>query len=164
VRRFVFAPRWVFGHVVAVITVVSCLLLADWQWGRAEITHSLQNMAYAAQWPLFAVFFAVMWWRMLRLESRRLDEEAAELAELESAEAGAGAPVASAGAGTEAGGPVVPAQVSGAEPAVSGTSAAPAESRAEEPDEDDDPELAAYNRMLAALAARDREAEAAQGR
>jgi hypothetical protein len=166
VRRFVFAPRWVFGHVVAVITVVSCLLLADWQWGRAEITHSLQNMAYAAQWPLFAVFFAVMWWRMLRLESRRLDEEAAELVELDDSaesEAGAGTPVALAGA--EVGGPVVPAQASGAEPAVSVAPAAPpAESRAEEPDEDDDPELAAYNRMLAALAARDREAEAARGR
>lgn len=170
-RRFVFAPRWVFGHVVALITVVSCLLLADWQWGRAEITHSLQNMAYAAQWPLFAVFFAVMWWRMLGLESRRLDEEAAELAELdESAENEAGEPES----GTqepesEPGKPAVPAQASGAEPAVSVAPAAPAaesraESRADVPDEDDDPELAAYNRMLAALAARDREAEAARGR
>jgi len=170
VRRFVFAPRWVFGHVVAVITVVSCLLLADWQWGRAEITHSLQNMAYAAQWPLFAVFFAVMWWRMLLLESRRLDEEAAELAELdESAEIEAGEPESGAQEPeSEAGKPAVPAQASGAEPAVSVAPAAPvapaAESRATEPDEDDDPELAAYNRMLAALAARDREAEAARGR
>lgn len=174
-RRFVFAPRWVFGHVVAVITVVSCLLLADWQWGRAEITHSLQNMAYAAQWPLFAVFFAVMWWRMLLLESRRLDEEAAELAELDkSAESGArdsGAREPEAGTRepeSESRKPAVPAQVSGAEPAVSvapPASVAPAaESRATEPDEEDDPELAAYNQMLAALAARDREAEAARGR
>ncbi|MDT7609664.1 MAG: hypothetical protein QOG96_4167, partial [Pseudonocardiales bacterium] len=45
-RRFVFAPRWVFGHVLVVVAVASCLLLAQWQWGRAEITHSLQNMAY----------------------------------------------------------------------------------------------------------------------
>jgi DNA-binding transcriptional regulator of glucitol operon len=78
VRRFVFAPRWVFGHVLVLAAIASCLLLGDWQWGRAEVTHSLQNMAYALQWPLFAVFFAVSWWRMLRLESRRLDEEAAD--------------------------------------------------------------------------------------
>jgi DNA-binding transcriptional regulator of glucitol operon len=155
VRRFVFAPRWVVGHVLVLITVVSCLLLADWQWGRAEITHSLQNMAYALQWPLFAVFFAVMWWRMLRLESQRLDDEAAELAEsTETAEP----------AGTEAGAPVVPVQASGAEPVVSVAAPAAPESRATEPDEDYDPELAAYNRMLAELAVRDQEAEAARGR
>jgi DNA-binding transcriptional regulator of glucitol operon len=148
VRRFVFAPRWVFGHVLVVVAVASCLLLAQWQWGRAEITHSLQNMAYALQWPLFAVFFAVMWWRMLRLETQRLDEEAAELDE-------------SVEAASEAGQPAVPAEAPGAEPAVS---VAEPVSRATEPDEDDDPELAAYNRMLAELAARDREAEAAQGR
>ncbi|MDT7681279.1 MAG: hypothetical protein QOG57_1589 [Pseudonocardiales bacterium] len=147
-RRFVFAPRWVFGHVLVVVAVASCLLLAQWQWGRAEITHSLQNMAYALQWPLFAVFFAVMWWRMLRLESQRLDEEAEFGPEFEEVESGA--PVGS--------------------PSVSEQSAP---TRAEQParipelpadDLDDDPELAAYNRMLAELAVRDREAEAARGR
>jgi len=160
VRRFVFAPRWVFGHVLVLVTVVSCLLLADWQWGRAEITHSLQNMAYAAQWPLFAVFFAVMWWRMMRLESQRLDEEAAELAELDE----------SAEQGSEAGEPAVPAQTRTESAAPVVAVAEPARPEADRtvpdtvPDEDDDPELAAYNRMLAALAARDREAEAARGR
>jgi DNA-binding transcriptional regulator of glucitol operon len=76
VRRFVFTPRWVLGHTLVVAAVVCCVLLGRWQLGRAEITHSMQNMAYALQWPLFAVFFALMWVRMLRLESRRLDEEA----------------------------------------------------------------------------------------
>jgi DNA-binding transcriptional regulator of glucitol operon len=171
VRRFVFAPRWVFGHVLVVVAVASCLLLAQWQWGRAEITHSLQNMAYALQWPLFAVFFAVMWWRMLRLESQRLDEEAEFGPEFEevgsvgsdTVESGA---VESGAAGSDAAWPGAPV----GSPSVSEQSAQP---RAEQPvripeqpadDLDDDPELAAYNRMLAELAVRDREAEAARGR
>jgi DNA-binding transcriptional regulator of glucitol operon len=165
VRRFVFAPRWVFGHVLVVVAVASCLLLAQWQWGRAEITHSLQNMAYALQWPLFAVFFAVMWWRMLRLESQRLDEEAEFGPEFEAVgSAAVGSDTVEVGAAgpaeaTPVGSPSVPEQ-----------SAPP---RAEQPvrvseepadEQDDDPELAAYNRMLAELAVRDREAEAARGR
>ncbi|MDT7749777.1 MAG: hypothetical protein QOD96_3439 [Pseudonocardiales bacterium] len=162
-RRFVFAPRWVFGHVLVVVAVASCLLLAQWQWGRAEITHSLQNMAYALQWPLFAVFFAVMWWRMLRLESQRLDEEAEFGPEFE--EVGSGA-VESGAFQSDAAGPGAPV----GSPSVSEQSAP---TRAEQPvripekpadDLDDDPELAAYNRMLAELAVRDREAEAARGR
>jgi DNA-binding transcriptional regulator of glucitol operon len=168
VRRFVFAPRWVFGHVLVVVAVASCLLLAQWQWGRAEITHSLQNMAYALQWPLFAVFFAVMWWRMLRLESQRLDEEAEfgpEFEEVGSDTVESGA-VGSGAAQSDAAGPGAPV----GSPSVSEQSA---QSRAEQParipelpadDLDDDPELAAYNRMLAELAVRDREAEAARGR
>jgi DNA-binding transcriptional regulator of glucitol operon len=160
VRRFVFAPRWVFGHALVVVAVASCLLLAQWQWGRAEITHSLQNMAYALQWPLFAVFFAVMWWRMLRLETQRLDEEAefgpefetvgSDAVELGAVGSGAAAPVES---------PSVPEQ--SAPPRAERPVRVP-EQPADEPD--DDPELAAYNRMLAELAVRDREAEAARGR
>jgi DNA-binding transcriptional regulator of glucitol operon len=150
VRRFVFAPRWVFGHVLVLAAIASCLLLGDWQWGRAEVTHSLQNMAYALQWPLFAVFFAVSWWRMLRLESRRLDEEAAD---------------AVAGSESDAD-PAQPSWASQPEPAqpLQSESARPVVARQApvQADEDDDPELAAYNRMLAELAARDQEVEAAR--
>jgi DNA-binding transcriptional regulator of glucitol operon len=151
VRRFVFAPRWVFGHVLVLAAIASCLLLGDWQWGRAEVTHSLQNMAYALQWPLFAVFFAVSWWRMLRLESRRLDEEAADA-------------VADAVADSESDAdPAQPSRASQPEPAQP-EPARPVVARQApvQADEDDDPELAAYNRMLAELAARDQEAEAAR--
>jgi DNA-binding transcriptional regulator of glucitol operon len=150
VRRFVFAPRWVFGHVLVVVAVASCLLLAQWQWGRAEITHSLQNMAYALQWPLFAVFFAVSWWRMLRLESRRLDEEAADAVADSESDADPAQP--SRASQPE---PAQPLQLEPARPVVARQ--APVQA-----DEDDDPELAAYNRMLAELAARDQEAEAAR--
>jgi DNA-binding transcriptional regulator of glucitol operon len=128
VRRFAFTPRWIAWHVLMAVAVVTCVLLGDWQWLRAQVTGSMQNLAYALQWPLFAVFFAVMWWRMMRLESRRLDELAAAPAEGEPKEADR-------------------------------ADAAPAETPATAPVADaEDPELAAYNRMLARLAAEDREA------
>lgn len=73
-----------FGHLVTVVAVLTCLWLGDWQWFRAETTGSVQNWGYALQWPLFAVCFAVGWWRMLLLESRRLDDlEAEESADAE---------------------------------------------------------------------------------
>jgi DNA-binding transcriptional regulator of glucitol operon len=130
VRRFVFTIRWMAGHALVVALVVTCLLLGRWQWHRSAETHSLQNYAYALQWPLFAMFFAVMWWRLLRLESRRLDEE--------------GAP-AEPQPGPEV---VAPS----AAPTPGPQSASPT---TQTPAVEDDPELAAYNRMLAELAARD---------
>jgi hypothetical protein len=49
--------------------------MAYWQLLRAESPDgSLLNAGYALQWPLFGVFFAVLWWRMLRSEARLLDE------------------------------------------------------------------------------------------
>ncbi|MBO0850639.1 MAG: hypothetical protein J2P20_14345 [Pseudonocardia sp.] len=141
-RRFAFTPRWIAWHVLMVVAVVTCVWLGDWQWLRAQVTGSLQNLAYALQWPLFAVFFAVMWWRMMRLESRRLDELETEDAEAGPLEGSAGEEVADA-PGEE--------PEPGAESAADDTPAAPAT-------DDEDPELAAYNRMLSRLAAQDRDA------
>jgi hypothetical protein len=137
VRRFVFAPRWVVGHVLVVVAVVSCGLLGRWQWHRAEFTHSLQNYAYALQWPMFAVFFLFMWWRMLRLESWRLDDEARAVA-------GGDSDVP----GSEPERPVTPV--------VTPVPAAVLAASGPDEEDDDDRQLAAYNRMLAELAARDR--------
>ena len=139
-----------------VVAVVSCLLLGRWQLDRHEVTHSLQNMAYALQWPMFALFFAVMWWRMLHLESRRLDEEADEF-DADSEPAAQPDPDAAQPASAQpedaqpAAAQPAPAQRDATAVPTSAPSAPPAD------DEDDDPALAAYNRMLAALAARDRE-------
>lgn len=115
-----------------VVAVVTCVWLGDWQWLRAQVTGSLQNLAYALQWPLFAVFFAVMWWRMMRLESRRLDDLEAEAAEE---------------TGSADTGPTAP----DTEPTRADPPAAPVT-------DDEDPQLAAYNRMLARLADQDRDA------
>ena len=49
-------------HLLTLGAMVTCGLLAAWQWGRAEsATGSLLNVGYGLQWPLFAVFFGVMW-------------------------------------------------------------------------------------------------------
>lgn len=154
-RRFVFAPRWVAGHVLVVVAVVSCALLGQWQWHRAEFTHSIQNYAYALQWPLFALFFLFMWWRMLRLESWRLDDEAqatADEARADESADGSGAADGRAGEpGRSAGGTETPV------PPVAPRSPAPVLAPADPDDEDEgDRQLTAYNRMLAELAARDR--------
>jgi DNA-binding transcriptional regulator of glucitol operon len=146
VRRFVFTPRWTAGHALVVALVVTCLLLGRWQWHRSAETHSLQNYAYALQWPLFAVFFAVMWWRMLRLESRRLDEEGASAPAQPGPEVGA-----EPGANSTVASEVRPRPSSAAHT----PAAQPPPSAPQRPEAEDDPELAAYNRMLAELAARD---------
>jgi DNA-binding transcriptional regulator of glucitol operon len=152
VRRFAFTPRWIAWHVLMVIAVVTCVWLGEWQWLRSQVTGSLQNLAYALQWPLFAVFFAVMWWRMMRLESRRLDELEAEATEAGSPEAERAdaepAQTGPTGAEHEDG--------TGADPELKAEPAA--ETRPAPVSDDEDPELAAYNRMLARLAAQDQDA------
>jgi hypothetical protein len=55
--------------------VIVCGGMAYWQLIRAESsTGTLLNAGYALQWPLFGVFFAALWWRMLRSESNILAE------------------------------------------------------------------------------------------
>jgi DNA-binding transcriptional regulator of glucitol operon len=125
VRRFVFKPQWILGHILVVAAAFTCIRLADWQLARAHVTEALQNWGYALQWPLFSAFFLIGWWRMLRLESIRLDE--LEVEEAEEAQADQADP----------NGP--------AEAVRPGSRPADAE----------DQQLAAYNRMLAKLAAQD---------
>lgn len=139
-RRFVFAPRWVVGHVVILIVVVSCLFLCNWQWDVSMVTHSLQNMAYAVQWPFFAVFFAVMWWRMLRLESQRLDEEEAQAASKDQEPA------------RKQPAPPVDEPILAGPPRRTVADARPDTTTIQD---EDDPAMDAYNRMLAALAAKE---------
>ena len=48
--------------------MVTCGFLSAWQWGRAGTAMgSAVNVGYGLQWPVFAVFFAWIWWRMLRI-------------------------------------------------------------------------------------------------
>jgi len=128
-------------HLLTLGAMVTCGLLAAWQWGRAEsATGSLLNVGYGLQWPLFAVFFGVMWYRMLRLEVRRLAGEQPE----EAPPLPAPSP------------PQVPSQPQ----APAGTSPfTPRPADAEPITDETDPELTAYNRMLALLAEQDRERE-----
>lgn len=134
VRQLVLSPRWIMWHLLTLGAVAGCGWLTVWQWQRAgSALGSALNVGYGLQWPLFAVFFAVMWWRMLRLEAAKAqDGPVAAEVPVPRAEQADLVPPAPAG-GASPFGPRPPS----ARPVVS-----------------DDPELAAYNRMLAQLAAR----------
>lgn len=155
VRRLILSPRWMVWHVLTLGAMATCGFLAAWQWQRAgSAMGSTLNVGYGLQWPVFALFFGYMWWRMLRME-------AAELA----AEPGAGtaAETATATATETATEPeVAPEPVEQPVPPVATAPAEgspfgprPASSSVPRVTEDEDPELAEYNRMLAALAVRD---------
>jgi DNA-binding transcriptional regulator of glucitol operon len=130
VRQVILSPRWILWHLLTLGAVITCGSLAAWQWQRAgSAMGSALNIGYGLQWPLFAVFFAVMWWRFLRAEIA----DVAEARQQERITEPEPAP------------PAAPASPSpfGPRPAGARPTAV-----------DDDPELAAYNRMLAQLNAR----------
>ncbi|MDQ2710094.1 MAG: hypothetical protein M3Z25_21835 [Actinomycetota bacterium] len=133
-RRFVFQPRWILGHLLVLAAAVACGWLGDWQWGRAHVTGAAQNWGYAFQWPLFAACFLIGWWRMLRLESLRLDEAG------DAAEVHIDIPVLTP----------VPDP-----PTANIATTLPADTSTQSPGTPEDERHAAYNRMLAALAAQD---------
>ncbi len=109
--------------------MITCALLAAWQWRRAgSAMGSALNVGYGLQWPVFAVFFGVMWWRMLKMEAAKLEEAPPE--------APAPLPVLAPRAVDPGPSPFGPRPVAAAR------------------NVNDDPELAEYNRMLAELAAR----------
>jgi len=68
-RRVLLSPKWWGLHLFVVALVLLFLRLGLWQWHRAQSpTGGLQNYAYAVQWPLFAVFGVVLWWKTLKIE------------------------------------------------------------------------------------------------
>jgi hypothetical protein len=69
VRKILLSPKWWGLHVFVIVTVLAFLRLGLWQWHRAESpSGGIQNYAYAFQWPLFAGFGLVLWWKTLRIE------------------------------------------------------------------------------------------------
>ena len=134
--RLVLSPRWIGWHLLTLGAMVTCGFLAVWQWRRAgSAMGSAVNVGYGLQWPVFAVFFAWIWWRMLRIEIAKLPTSA------EPEPQSAPPPV------DRAPSPFVyrPGRVGPI-------------------DEAESPALAEYNRVLSALAAHDREQERQEGR
>ncbi|XVV01941.1 hypothetical protein ACQPW3_31835 [Actinosynnema sp. CA-248983] len=110
------------------LSLVVCCGLAYWQWERfSEAGGTFQNLGYVFQWPLFGLFPAFMVWRMRKLAAQRRAEEAAA-----GPDASAREPVAAP-----------------SEPVVT------VEHVRTSAQDDEDDELAAYNRYLRELNARD---------
>ncbi|WP_035107214.1 hypothetical protein [Corynebacterium camporealensis] len=68
-------------HIVLIaVFVVLFLFLAWWQWTRFQSgSGTFQNLGYAFQWPLFAVFVIYAYRTAMRYENERIDfENAAE--------------------------------------------------------------------------------------
>ncbi|WP_051266422.1 hypothetical protein [Nakamurella lactea] len=171
--------------LVVVAFLVCCRLgLWQWHRTK-DADGTLQNLSYAILWPAFGIAFIYMWIKFLRLETAKDAAESQELddglaailsdgaADDENLGADA-APVGDGSAGAAAGG----VRAGDARETDSGDADAEtdganvdddAEGEADEDsydegtfvgtvevvDDDDDPELAAYNRALAALAERD---------
>lgn len=120
------SPKWWVGHVSVVLAAVTFVALGIWQWDRSQsVVGDFQNLGYALQWPLFAVFAVLAWSRLLWLESQRMREAPDRAAE-------AAAPPAP---------PPPPPRT---------TPEAPRPLPVQEDESDD--ELAAYNAFLARLA------------
>lgn len=76
-RKLLLSPRWWGVHLLVLVAVLVMLRLGLWQWHRAESkSGGIQNFAYAFQWPLFAVFALVLWWKTLRIEAAKQRGEA----------------------------------------------------------------------------------------
>jgi len=130
VRRLL-TRRWVLAHVLLVLAVAAFVALGRWQFDRAQSGRgTAASLAYSLEWWLFAGCAIWFWAREAR------------------------AAVRAARQGTDAGTPGAVTLVSAPDgmanalpPGLRGRTAPP-------PVEDEDPELAAYNRYLAELHAR----------
>jgi hypothetical protein len=134
VWRFLFEPRWLGWHLFVAVAFWGMLWLGDWQFHRAMEGNGL-SWAYTFEWPLFAVFGVVFWARTIRDEFilRRDGVTEADLVAAAMAQSMATLPK----------GAMLPAGVL-PEGVVVRQLARPDE-------EEDDPELAAYNAYLAKL-------------
>ena len=117
---------------LVVLASAACLGLGWWQWSRYESgSGSFQNLGYALQWPLFAVFVVYAYRRFVHLEAESDDpaEPSDDVA------AAASRPRGAAGM-TELPDDVLPPRRARVEP---------------RRDDSDDPALAEYNAYLAGL-------------
>ncbi len=161
-RRYL-RPGALVGHVLVLAAALTCLRLGWWQWNVFEAARgTAQNLGYALLWPVFAGSFIYMWLRFLQLESTR-ETQAGDGAETDTVDTAPPADHDEA----DVSAPDAPA---GPEDSDTRVDHEQRHTRLPTPerevftvgvgyidaaDDDDDPELAAYNRALAALAEQD---------
>jgi hypothetical protein len=152
---FLITPRWLAWHAFAVVAAWGMLWLGDWQFHRAEGGNAL-SWAYTFEWPIFTIFGVVFWAKTIVDEWKAAGRRAAAvpadagLAEAGPAEAGlADAWTPSAPAKPVASAPGRPAVLASNGlllPASAHVAAA-----TDDFDDEEDPELAAYNAYLTRL-------------
>jgi hypothetical protein len=64
---FLITPKWLGWHAFAVVATIGMLWLGDWQFHRAESGNAL-SWAYTFEWPIFAIFGVVFWAKTIRDE------------------------------------------------------------------------------------------------
>jgi DNA-binding transcriptional regulator of glucitol operon len=126
--------RTLSAVAVSVLSLVVCLALAWWQWQRYEsVSGTWQNLGYVLQWPLFGLFPAFAFWRL-----HKLRQQARPAVQQDESEPQAPAPPAEPDKPEQR--PITRTNVT------------------QQASDDADDELAAYNRYLAELHARDQQA------
>jgi DNA-binding transcriptional regulator of glucitol operon len=168
------------GHLLVFAAVLTCLRLGWWQWERTqETTGTAQNFGYALLWPAFGAAFVYMWVRFLHLEVLKDQEDDEDTERSLRALLDEGMPEH-----RNAAQPEQPSVAAGDRNPQSRDDASNADPDSDEPatprprrsrgdlqrpslgitisvatvgeDDDEDPELTAYNQALAALAEEDR--------
>jgi hypothetical protein len=126
VARTLLRPWWVAFHLLTLALVVSFIGLGWWQLSRAREGNAL-SIGYAFEWPVFAIFTLAVWAWLCRDAVRKEQ----------------GVPVTAPPA------PVSPDRVPD-------HLVLPVREPATVADDSDDPQLAAWNRMLAEMNERQR--------
>lgn len=149
--------------MLCLVCLAGACMLAWWQWDRYEsASGTLQNLGYVLQWPLFGIFPAFMFWRIRKYSRRSGGAEPGAAA----SDAATGAPAVTQSTTDRA--VVQPEEARSLavpSPAASQLAPAPRQARSRlayvpptaEREPDDDAELAAYNRYLAELNAKQEE-------
>lgn len=70
-RHRLLTKQWVAAHLLVTVCVVVFPILGWWQWERAHTaTGGMQNFGYALQWPAFAIILVCIWIKSMRDELR----------------------------------------------------------------------------------------------
>jgi DNA-binding transcriptional regulator of glucitol operon len=79
VLRRLFTVRGLVALVLTLAAAAGMLRLGQWQLGRGETTHSVQNYAYAVEWVLFAAFAVFCFYKLVLAEDDEPDEPAVDV-------------------------------------------------------------------------------------
>ena len=125
--RKLFSPAWLWRHALVAAAFAGCVLMGRWQLHRAEATSQVLNWGYMSEWWIFAALGAIWWIRTVITA-----DAPPSFHDRMGAEGSVTAP-----------------------PVLGPRQAARTVEETADEDDAEDPALAAYNRRLADLAARD---------